>query len=199
MFKLIQRLITAIILLIGLSGCYPQTLATAETKVALPVAEKYQMIWDRLPKSSRESLLGTIFNVKKRQDGSYSLEYKHRRKRERKTLETLKVGDDFYIQLQDGDAFELMRVVFIGDEVELYSELPGCSIKNGDDKYSEINMIRLDTRNCVPALGVSPSEMKVVDGVGRILLHGGAAAAVEFLQRYGSKMYAEKKYRLKAQ
>ena len=92
-----------------------------------------------------------------------------------------------------------MRVGFVWDEVEIYSELPGCSIKNGDDKYSEINMIRLDTRNCVPALGVSPAEMEVVDGVGRILLREGATAAVEFLQQYGSKMYAEKKYRLKAQ
>ncbi|MEN8170311.1 MAG: hypothetical protein ABFS08_08835 [Pseudomonadota bacterium] len=199
MFKMIQRSMVATTLLIGLSGCYPQSLVTAETKVSVPVAEKYLMIWDRLPKSSRENLLGTLIHVNQRQDGSYSLEYKHRRKRERKTFETLKLADSFYIQLRDGDAFELMRVEFLGDEVELFSELPGCSIKNGDGKNSEINMIRLDTRNCVPALGISPTEMKVTDGVGKILLQGGTAEAIEFLERYGSKMYAEKKYRLKVQ
>ena len=197
MLKLIRRLMTASLLLTGLSGCYPQSVVTAETKAPIAVAETYQMVWDRLPKSSRENLLGTLFHLSQRPDGSYSLAYKHRRKRERKTLETLKVGDSYYIQLQEGEAFELMRVEFPGDEVELYGAIPGCSIKNGDDKDSEINMIRLDSRNCVPALGISPTEMKVTDGIGRILLKGGAKDAIAFLERYGRKMFAEKKYRLK--
>ncbi len=199
MFKLMQRLMTATTLLIGLSGCYPESLLTAETKVNLPVAKKYQVIWDRLPKRSPENLLGTLFHITPRQDGGYSLKYKYRRKNEHKIVDTMKVGDSFYIQLQDGDAFELMRLEFHGDEVVLYSEIAGCAIKNGDDKYPDNNMLRLDSRNCIPALGVSPTEMEVTDGVGRIHLLGGAAQAIEFLQRYGSKMYAERKYRLKVQ
>lgn len=196
MFKLIQRLMIAFLLLTGLSGCYPQSVVTAETRAPLAVAETYQMVWDSLPKGSRENLLGTLFHLSQRADGSYSLEYEHRRKRERKTLETLKVGESYYIQLQEGEAFELMRVELLGDEVELYGTIPGCSIKNGDDTDSEINMIRLDTRNCVPALAISPTEMKVTEGIGRILLKGGAKDAIAFLERYGRKMFAEKRYRL---
>jgi hypothetical protein len=60
-------------------------------------------------------------------------------------------------------------------------------------------MIRLDARNCVQALGVSPEEIEITDGVGRIYSRGGAEEAIGFLVRYGRKMYAEKKYRLKVQ
>lgn len=200
MLKLIQRtmiMTTAIILLPGLGGCYPQSLVTEKTKVSLPVAEKYQMIWEAAPKDASESLLDTLFSVKKLEDGTYTLEYKQRHKRERKILETLRIGDNFYIQLRDGDAFDLMRMEFPGDEVELFSELPGCAIKNGDGNDSGINMLRLDPHICAPMLGVSPAEMEVSEGVGRIPLRGGAAQAVMFLERYGSKMYAVKKYRLK--
>ena len=195
MFTLLPRPILVTLLLLGLSGCYPHSLATPQTRVALPIAAQYRVLWDRLPESSRENLLGTIFHLTQQGDGTYELQYTHLRKRERKIIETLKIGDSLYIQLRDGDAFELMRLVFFEDELELYSEIAGCSLKNGDDKDSELNMIRMDVKGCVPALGISPSEMKVVDGVGGILLKD-AAAGVEFLARYGTKMYASKKYRL---
>jgi hypothetical protein len=202
MLKLIQRAlitISAIILLSGLSGCYSQSLVTEKTKVSLPVAEKYQMIWEAAPKDPSESLLNTLFAVNKLADGSYSLEYKQRYKRERKILETLKLGDSLYIQLREGEAFELMRVELSGDEAVLFSELPGCAIKNGEGEDSEINMLRLDMQSCAPLLGISPAELDVSDGVGRILWRDGAAQAAAFLERYGSKMYAVKKYRLQVQ
>lgn len=196
MFNLLQRTTLVFIFLLGLSGCYPQSLSTPQTRASVPVAQQYQVIWDRLPKSSRENLLDTTFHLKQRDDGNYELQYTHMRKQERKIVETLKIGESLYIQLRDGDAFELMRVVFFEDELELYSEIAGCTLKNGDDMESELNMIRMDLKTCVPALGVLPSEMKVVGGVGGILLKD-AAAGSEFLSRYGTKMYAEKKYRLK--
>lgn len=179
-----------------MSGCYTQTLVTPKSETNLEIGAKYKATWDSAPKRSRDYLKGTLFHLKQKKDGSYTLQYKQGPKKENKTLNPLKIGNSHYVQIFGAGAYELMRVETRESEIDLYAEIPGCNLKNGDDQYPDINMIKLGLKSCTKALGITEAEMKVEGDIGRIIFQDKPEVAIQFLEKYGDKMYAKKRYTL---
>ena len=192
MRKYALRLALLAPLLLGLGGCYTQSLISDRTRTTLEVAERYQATWDRYPKGHREHLTGTLFQITPKAEGGYTLKYKQRRKREHRDFAPLRIGEALYLQIQQGEAYELMRIVTRGDEVDLFEPLPGCQLKNGDDRHPDISHFKLNAQ-CISAVGVPTAELTMEGEIGRVLFQNAPDKALAFLARHGDKFYANKR------
>jgi len=196
MFKPYRLPLLTIAFSLVLTGCYTQSLVTPDSKANFNIGAKYKVTWDSAPRRSMEYLKGTVLHLKKVADGAYSLEYKQGHKQERKKVEPLQIGNNHYIQIFGAGAYQLMRVVYGDNKIDLYSEIPGCAFKNGDDKYPDVNMIKLSLADCAKPLGIATSALKIEGGFGRVIFQGKPATAIAFLEKYGEKMYGRKRYTL---